>query len=273
MTNDQVARALLELGLPHVDGVVYMDSADNKLVLERRRDVGAGSADSERYRTVPLALCGLSPERRFTFYDQVHTTGTDVKQHFTAKAAITVGKDTVFRDYAQGAFRMRGIESGQRLGLLLIPEPFSTINAQIALGRGDLMHGATIPPAGDMRERAARAELLADVVGWLTISAMTSERVQASLLIKQNLLNVWRKRHFRLLCARRRSNDAADKSGSGAETLRLVGLFREHVDNSIADVLQEQHSYRDALYALVAKLGGSDSPDEQKVAQLLPGRP
>jgi Ca2+-binding EF-hand superfamily protein len=263
MTNEQVARALLELGLPHVDGVVYMDSADNKLVLERRRDVGAGAAEGERYRTVPLALSGLSPERRFTFYDQVHTTGTDVKQHFTAKAAITVGKDTVFRDYAQGAFRMRGIESGQRLGLLLIPELFSTINAQIALGRGDLMHLAAIPPAGDVRERAARAELLADVVGWLTINAMSSERVQASLLVKQNLLNVWRKRHFRLLCARA-SGDAADKSG---EALKLVSLFREHVDNSIANVLQEQHAYRDTLYALVAKIGGSDSPDEQRIVQ------
>lgn len=97
---------------------------------------------------------------------------------------------------------------------------------------------------------------------------MTSERVQASLLIKQNLLNVWRKRHFRLLCARAGAGGSeaagADKAG---ETQRLVALFREHVDNAIANVLEEQHSYRDALFALVAKHGGNDSPDEQKTVQ------
>jgi Ca2+-binding EF-hand superfamily protein len=265
MSNEQVARALLECGLPHVDGVVYMDSADNKLVLERRRDIGAGAAEADRYRTVPLALCGLAPERRFTFYDQVHTTGTDVKQHFTAKAAITVGKDTVFRDYAQGAFRMRGIETGQRLGLLVIPELLSTINTQVAIGHGNLLHDGPTPlPPGDVADRDRRREMLADVVGWLTINAMTSERVQASLLVKQNLLNVWRKRHFRLLCARAGAGPAADKDG---ETLRLVMLFREHVDNSVANVLEEAHSYRDALFALVARNGDRDSPDEHKIVQ------
>jgi len=38
----------------------------------------------------------------------VHTTGMDIKQAVDACAALTLGKDMVFRDYAQGAFRMRG---------------------------------------------------------------------------------------------------------------------------------------------------------------------
>ena len=37
--------------------------------------------------------------------------------------AVTIGKDMVFRDYAQGAFRMRGIGKGQKIHLYLIPEP------------------------------------------------------------------------------------------------------------------------------------------------------
>ncbi len=32
----------------------------------------------------------------------------DIKQAVDACAALTLGKDMVFRDYAQGAFRMRG---------------------------------------------------------------------------------------------------------------------------------------------------------------------
>ena len=46
----------------------------------------------------------------------------DIKQGPTAHAIVTVGKDMTFRDYAQGAFRMRGIGAGQTIKLFLIPE-------------------------------------------------------------------------------------------------------------------------------------------------------
>ena len=52
---------------------------------------------------------------------QVHTTGMDIKQAVDACAALTLGKDMVFRDYAQGAFRMRGIGRGQTICLLITP--------------------------------------------------------------------------------------------------------------------------------------------------------
>ena len=54
-------------------------------------------------RSVQLRQCGIKPERRFTFYDQVHTTGMDIKQCPNAAALLTIGKDMTFRDYAQGA--------------------------------------------------------------------------------------------------------------------------------------------------------------------------
>jgi len=46
----------------------------------------------------------------------------DIKHVLNAKAAMTLGKDMTFRDYAQGAFRMRGIAKGQTIHLLIIPE-------------------------------------------------------------------------------------------------------------------------------------------------------
>lgn len=39
--------------------------------------------------------------RRFAFYDQIHTTGMDIKHIVNAVAVITLGKDMVFRDYVQ----------------------------------------------------------------------------------------------------------------------------------------------------------------------------
>ena len=71
---------------------------------------------------VRLAQAGVPVDRRFSFYDQIHTTGMDIHQCIDAKAAITLGKDMTFRDYAQGAFRMRGIGQGQTLELFIIPE-------------------------------------------------------------------------------------------------------------------------------------------------------
>ena len=73
-------------------------------------------------RVVKLETSGVPAVRRFAFYDQVHTTGMDIKHHDAAVAALTLGKDMVFRDLAQGAFRMRGIARGQTVRVLLIPE-------------------------------------------------------------------------------------------------------------------------------------------------------
>ena len=42
----------------------------------------------------------LRPLRRFCFYDQVHTTGTDVEHLLNATAVLTLGKDMTLRDYA-----------------------------------------------------------------------------------------------------------------------------------------------------------------------------
>ena len=52
-----------------------------------------------RPRLCPL---GLPWHRRFSFYDQVHTTGMDIKQCLDAAAVCTLGKDMTFR---AGLFR------------------------------------------------------------------------------------------------------------------------------------------------------------------------
>lgn len=87
MSNEEVARFLLHNGLAAagVQGVVFLDRHDRALVLLRSGVI------------VPLEQCGLAPEQRFTFYDQVHTIGIDIKQATNACAAVTLGKDMTFR--------------------------------------------------------------------------------------------------------------------------------------------------------------------------------
>ena len=133
-TNREVAEFLLPRLGQEYGGVVYLDEAHNKTILLRsgatmglercgpapaaQRTAGA-SPIAHRRTLRPLASpqpdralavvrrCGLPKEQRFSFFDQVHTTGMDIPQAAGARAVLTLSKDLVFRDYAQAAYRMR----------------------------------------------------------------------------------------------------------------------------------------------------------------------
>lgn len=74
---------LINRGLP-LDGVVFLDQDDTKLIYEKKHKRVIKEKDS----LVPV-------ERRFAFYDQVHTTGTDLKHVPNAVACLTIGKGMV----------------------------------------------------------------------------------------------------------------------------------------------------------------------------------
>lgn len=60
MSNKGVAKYLLDAGLPHMKGVVFLDELDRQMVLLR-----------QGYKVLKLAESGLAWGERFTFYDQV----------------------------------------------------------------------------------------------------------------------------------------------------------------------------------------------------------
>ena len=99
MSNLDVSRFLLEKGLKWAEGCVFLDENDRQMILMRKG-----------WEVIPLQRVAAMPlTKRFTFYDQVHTTGMDIKQAAASQAAITLGKDMCLRDYAQGAWRMRSV--------------------------------------------------------------------------------------------------------------------------------------------------------------------
>ena len=216
MSNADVAKYLLTHGLPEqFEGVVFLDHKDRKMILMR-----------QGMNIVRLNQSGIPPDRRFSFYDQIHTTGMDIHQCIDARAALTLGKDMTFRDYAQGAFRMRGIGKGQTIELFVIPEVLRLIQDQQARLHSqhaplsplhqphvpshastgeDLLSLASMPsplmpPSATVYGRpASSTQLLIDVAAWLTVNGMKSENMQFRMLCQQSIDNIPRKRAYALL--------------------------------------------------------------------------
>ncbi len=46
----------------------------------------------DEMRVVPITQCDISLDKRFAFYDQVHTTGMDIHHTPNARAVLTLGK-------------------------------------------------------------------------------------------------------------------------------------------------------------------------------------
>lgn len=211
LSNYEVAKYLLTHGLPsEFDGVVFLDNEDRKMILLRNG-----------MSVVRLQQSGIPPQRRFSFYDQIHTTGMDIVQCIDARAALTLGKDMTFRDYAQGAFRMRGIGKGQTIELFIIPEVVRLVNDhRIRLSKSQGMASPLIvqplavsTPSNDLlslsvpqpvvfqgNQPSSRGkQLLVDIASWLTINGMKSENLQFRMLCHQSIDSVSRKRAFALL--------------------------------------------------------------------------
>lgn len=208
MSNKGVAQYLLGAGLSSMKGVVYLDELDRQMVLLRKG-----------LKVVKLAESGLAWSERFTFYDQVHTTGMDIKQAVDACAAVTLGKDMVFRDYAQGTFRMRGIGKGQTLCLLVVPEIEDRIRIQVAIGAG-ISAKSVVTSSNNPKQ------YLQDIVSWLTINSMRVDGIQFSLLCEQSVRNIWRKRAFNSLLKEYRSVDQPNCSPEINRALQVNKYIR-----------------------------------------------
>ncbi len=202
MSNYEVAKYMINNGLsPQFEGVVFLDHADRKMILMRHG-----------MNVVRLNQAGIPPDRRFSFYDQIHTTGMDIHQGIDARAVLTLGKDMTFRDYAQGAFRMRGIGKGQTIHVYVIPEVLRLIDDQMKKGTtgaslfkpvvqqpqggyGSDMLSLNAPNVGISISSATHGrQLLVNIASWLVVNGMKSENVQFRMLCHQSIDNVTRKR-------------------------------------------------------------------------------
>ncbi len=161
MSNQQVAERLLELDArnknPRFEACVFLNEHDIEMVKIRK------GGETTRLSYSPYKD---KPELRFTFYDQIHTTGIDIKQSPDAHAAVTIGKDLTIRDFAQACYRMRQLGKGQFIHCVWVPEVMKLVPRT-----ENTVSDETLP---------------IDTVAWLTSRYIESEVLQFSELKRQS---------------------------------------------------------------------------------------
>ena len=180
------------------------------------------------FRVLHLSQCNVDLSRRFCFYDQVHTTGMDIKHVVNARAALTLGKDMTFRDFAQAAWRMRGIGAGQTIELILVPEVLNLVRDDAKTTGLDV-----------------GKDFLEAVCSWLLVNSMRSESMQFRLMCEQSMKNVFRKSVYRHLTKIHNTQVGVpvDEHQFLKSTSSSLELFRERVDYTVANTVPRKASH------------------------------
>jgi hypothetical protein len=91
-------------------------------------------------------LLDTTPEERFTLFDQIHTTGTDIKQFNKAHAIVFVDDKTNMQEFLQGAMRERELYLNQTIELIVPTR----------------MHGITLDKLGNQFKKNDKQSVTAD---------------------------------------------------------------------------------------------------------------
>ncbi len=76
---------------------------------------------------------GCTPNECFTYYDQSHTVGTDLKQAATAHAFVLADNRTHLESLLQGCLRMRGLDEQQTVSIVVPENTPTSLNELIRL--------------------------------------------------------------------------------------------------------------------------------------------
>lgn len=246
MTNLEVGACIADHLSPHTtfEGVLCFDQEDQQFLIK----AGGAAATAE-----------VSPESRITFYDHAHCTGVDIKQKVDATACVTLSKDTTYRDFAQAAFRLRGLGRGQAIVVLLIPELVPLI---VEATRETWQVAQT--SQGDV--------CVCDVLSWLVTNEIRKERPNFYLLAEQNVANVVRKvAHARLM----RDADVVGSSTADrdrVEALRTcLDVFRTRVDYTVENAVPVQQPASERVAKLIEEYAElmTSAPDFSTAQQSL----
>ena len=145
---------------------------------------------------------------------------------------------------------MRGIGKGQTLLVLVAPEILNLVATAMTPSSMDtLTHLERLRTDLNKGNLDQDGLLLPELMGWLVLNGMRSEKIQFNLLSEQRLANIWRKNAYRELCG-----DARRRVGSVAATPRdraSLDVFRERLDYRVENTIPTSVDFHVKLTALV----------------------
>ena len=138
-----------------------------------------------------------------------------------------MSKDTTLRDFAQGAFRMRGLGAGQQISVLKTPEVSTLVHqcrkaCRLASGRISVtLENFLSPSSPTSPTRQKEADPVVHVLVWSTANGIRQECRKQRLLCQQNFRDVWkRKARLKLENVATAVYDPKDKSA--VDSLRAI---------------------------------------------------
>ena len=139
---------------------------------------------------------------------------------------------------------MRGISKGQTIQLLLIPEIVDVISRELTAA--DVR--ATVGQGGSGQR------VLVEVVAWLVVNSMRSERVQSNMLALQNLANTWRKAGFRQLMEHVDQMTAMEKGALLPSVLsRSLSMFSEPIEFTVESGVKAVRLFSDTIDSAIER--------------------
>ena len=206
-----------------------------------------------------------------------------------AVALLTLGKEMNYRDYAQGAYRMRGIATGQRINVLVVPEVKKLLDRQLegVEEKQEVMEWlrcvvrrvSNSGACGDLQDaqalRVMRAAppcilrskdknrypplmgeqhlvLLERILCWLLVNTVNSEIKQCSFLLTQDLSNLKRRAALSelLKIMEKVGDDASSQPSTRLQLADLKEPLRTFRENLNLVVPEEQREVRSAQQRL-----------------------
>jgi hypothetical protein len=156
ISNEKVAKEIASFWANDPDEtikyILYFNSDQllSALSVKDKTSIILGRSEEEQIKN----RLGCGPNQRFTFFDQAHTLGTDIKQASDAQALVMLDDQTIISNAYQAILRMRGVLSGQQEIALIVPsylerESASAIltkleNYEAKVLREDVFYGACL---------------------------------------------------------------------------------------------------------------------------------
>jgi hypothetical protein len=124
--NQEVAEAMFDTRFG--DGQSYQAKGVHQIIFyDSEQQIQTLSRDGNHSRTRAYSSRDITREHSGAFWDMQHTTGSDLKVRLDTVGLLTLSKFSIMRDLLQSAWRLRGLERGQSVRLIISRDDLKVI--------------------------------------------------------------------------------------------------------------------------------------------------